>query len=118
MELRITRWNGKGSPEQTRLVDSMKGEGLVPYIEDDQPGHKYEPHIHPNDEVLVVVSGEITFGVGDESWVLRAGDRLDLPANTSHWAETIGQEKIRLLAASIGEETDPLRANHTEENRA
>ena len=118
MELEITRWNQDHSPKQDELVSGMKSEGLVPYVEDDEPGHEYEPHIHPNDEVLVVVSGEITFGVGDDSWVLHAGDRLNLPANTSHWAATGGTETIRILTASVGDKHDPLRAGHTEENRA
>ncbi len=118
MELQITRWDRDHSPKQDELVDNMKAEGLVPYVEDDEPGHEYEPHIHPNDEVLVVVSGELTLGVGDDSWVLRAGDRIDLPADTSHWAETGGTETIRILTASIGDKHDPLRASHTEENLA
>ena len=41
MELRITRWNQEGEPKQSDLVDQMKAEGLVPYIEDDEPGHEY-----------------------------------------------------------------------------
>ena len=118
MGVKITRWEKGEVPEQAALVSDMKAEGLVPYLEDDEPGHYYESHVHPNDEVLVVVSGEITFGVGEESWVLRAGDRLDLPANTPHWAETGNQGKIRLLAASRGDAYDPLREGHTEENRA
>ncbi len=65
-----------------------------------------------------MVSGEITFVVGDEKWVLGPGDRLDLPANTSHWAETSGESKIRMLSASKGDKHDPLRENHTEANKA
>ena len=33
----------------------MEAEGLVAYIEDDEPNHSYEAHTHPNDEVLVAV---------------------------------------------------------------
>jgi len=118
VELKITRWAKQEAPVQTNLVDAMKSEGLVAYFEDDEPGHEYEAHTHPNDEVIVVVSGEITFGVGDEEWILRPGDRLNLPANTSHWAETGGEGPVRILAASLGDKHDPLRANHTAANRA
>ncbi len=118
MATKITRWQQGEAPLQSNLVDAMKSEGLVPYIEDDEPGHFYEAHIHPNDEVIVMVSGEITFGVGEEKWVLGPGDRLDLPANTSHWAETNSGGPIRMLAASKGDKYDPLRENHTEANKA
>ncbi len=118
MDVKITRWEQGEAPLQNRLVDAMKSEGLVPYIEDDEPGHFYEAHIHPNDEVIVLVSGEITFGVGDDTWVLGPGDRLDLPANTSHWAETRDAGPIRMLSASKGDKHDPLRASHTEANKA
>ncbi len=118
MELKFTRWSKAEAPIQADLVDAMKSEGMVPYIEDDEPGHQYEAHTHPNDEVLVIVSGEITLGVGDQKWVLKAGDRLDLPAETPHWAATGNEGPIRVLAASLGDKYDPLRANHTEETRA
>lgn len=118
MDVKVTRWQQGEAPLQNNLVDAMKSEGLVPFVEDDEPGHFYEAHIHPNDEVIVMVSGEITFGVGDEKWVLGPGDRLDLAANTSHWAETRGEGPIRLLGASKGDKPDPLRANHTEDNKA
>ncbi len=118
MSAKITRWEGSGAPVESNLADALKAEGLVPYVEDDEPGHKYDAHIHPNDEVIVMVSGEITFGVGDETWVLGPGDRLDLAADTSHWAETQGSGPIRLLSASKGDKPDPLRANHTDDNKA
>ena len=115
MELKITRWDGAQAPVQSNLVGAMKAEDMVAYVEDSDPC-RIEAHKHPNDEVLVVVSGEMTFGVGDQMWVLKAGDRLDLPAETSHWAECA--VPIRTLSASLGEKLDPLRAHHTEENRA
>ena len=37
---------------------------------------------------LWVIQGEITFGVGDECYTLRAGDRLMLPKGTVHTAYT------------------------------
>ena len=118
MELKVTRWNNPEPPTQSELVRAMEAEGLAAYIEDDEPNHSYEAHTHPNDEVLVAVLGEITMGVGDQKWVLKPGDRLDLPANTLHWAETPSTGPIRLLGASIGDAYDPTRADRSEETRA
>ena len=118
MELKVTRWNKTEPPTQSELARALEAEGLVAYIEDDEPGHHYEPHLHPNDEVLVVVKGEVTMGVGEQKCVLKAGDRLDLPANTWHQADTGGEGPIRMLGASIGDKPDPTRAHRTETTRA
>ena len=116
MELKITRWSGAGAPAQAQLTDAIKAEGLVAYIENSRAGGRFETHTHPNDEVLVVVSGKMTFGVGDQTWILEAGDRLNLPAETRHWAAC--DVAVRTLSASCGDKHDPLRAHHTKENRA
>ena len=47
-----------------------------------------------------------------------SGDRLDLPANTLHWAATPSTGPIRILGASIGDKPDPTRADRSEETRA
>ena len=118
MELKVTRWNKAEPSTQSELMRALEAEGLTAYIEDDEPGHRYEPHVHPNDEVLVVVTGEITMGVGEQQWVLKSGDRLDLPANTWHWADTGAEGPIRLLGASLGDKYDSTRADRTEATRA
>ncbi len=118
MELRVTRWNKPEPPTQSALVQALEADGLVMYLEDDEPNHSYEAHTHPNDEVLVALSGEITLGVGEQEWLLKPGDRLDLPANTLHWAKTGTTGPIRLLGASLGDIYDQTRADRSEATRA
>lgn len=50
------------------------------------PGDRYGAHDHAYDKVLVVASGSIRFGLPrtGEHVDLETGDRLDLPAGTSH----------------------------------
>jgi quercetin dioxygenase-like cupin family protein len=43
------------------------------------------PHNHPWDEAIYVISGEITFGVGDQEAVARPGTFVHVPAGTTHW---------------------------------
>ncbi len=118
MELKVTPWNKAELPTQSELVRALEAEGLVVYVEDDEPGRHYDSHVHPNDEVLVGVTGEVTLWVGEQKWVLKPGDRLDLPANTWHWADNGTEGPIRLLGASIGDKYDPTRAHRTEAIRA
>lgn len=43
------------------------------------------PHNHPWDEAFYVLSGEIAFGIGNESLVAKPGTLVHLPAGTTHW---------------------------------
>jgi uncharacterized protein YjlB len=66
------------------------------------PGYRYPSHQHDHDKVLVVVDGDIAFLLPETGATLelRAGDRLDLPAGTSH-AATVGMQGVRCLEAHL-----------------
>ncbi len=59
------------------------------------PGAVYAVHDHPYRKVLVVERGSITFHLAREGRdvLLRAGERLELPAGTPHGA-TVGSEGV------------------------
>ena len=66
------------------------------------PGDRYAAHEHGYDKVLVAVEGAITFVLPATGAVIEldAGDRLDLPAGTSH-AATVGEDGVRCLEAHL-----------------
>jgi quercetin dioxygenase-like cupin family protein len=66
------------------------------------PSDRYATHAHGYDKVLVAVQGAITFWLPATGKVieLHAGDRLDLPAGTSH-AATVGEQGVRCLEAHL-----------------
>ncbi|HLK23594.1 MAG TPA: cupin domain-containing protein, partial [Caulobacteraceae bacterium] len=43
------------------------------------------PHAHDWDESFYVISGEIAFGMGQESQIARAGAFVHIPAGVTHW---------------------------------
>lgn len=50
------------------------------------PNGRIPAHLHPNIEhEQVVVAGEMTLGLGDETIVARQGDIVFIPAQTAHW---------------------------------
>ena len=53
-------------------------------VQQDPPGFVHEPHTHPMDETLLIVSGSITFDCGGLQLECASGDRLLLPEGTSH----------------------------------
>ncbi|MEX2322636.1 MAG: AraC family ligand binding domain-containing protein [Acidimicrobiia bacterium] len=68
-------------------------EGLESYRWSNGPGHRYAAHSHPYHKVLICDSGSITFHTADGDIVLRAGDRMDLPAGTEHSA-SVGESGV------------------------
>lgn len=118
MELKLTKWSGNHEPTESELVQALENEGYAVYVADDEPSRYYEHHTHPNDEVFVVVAGETIVGVGYDQIVMGPGDRLDIPANTLHWAANGRKGPIRNLGAGTGNLYDASRSGRTEESRA
>lgn len=89
---------GGGGDLQRRLGD----EGLAAGAWSNGPGDRYAAHEHGYDKVIVVVSGSIRFGLPGRgrSIDLAAGDRLELPAGTSHDA-LVGGSGVSCLEAHL-----------------
>ena len=83
-------------------AERLRAEGLRPAGWSNGPNDRYGAHDHDYDKVIVVASGSILFGLPDRSEIveLRVGDRLDLPAGTSHDA-VVGQDGVRCLEAHL-----------------
>jgi hypothetical protein len=95
--------------EQGDLCERLIGEGLDPGAWSNGPGDRYSAHDHGYDKVIVVARGSISFGVrgpvddGSATGApiaLAAGDRLELPAGTSHDA-VVGPEGVTCLEAHL-----------------
>lgn len=84
------------------LVDRLRADGLEPTRWGNGPGDRYGAHEHAYDKVIVVESGSIRFGLPASRVAidLRAGDRLDLPAGTSHDA-VVGPDGVSCLEAHL-----------------
>lgn len=96
----VTRWQAPTlpSPEQLRLI--FESEGLSPYVEEFEPGTSIPDHRHPFDEIRIVASGSLFFNVAGNQLLLRAGDRIDVPANTRHSKAVDGDRPCVCLVAN------------------
>jgi quercetin dioxygenase-like cupin family protein len=95
----INRWQAPQLPTVEQFMMMLDQEGLEPVAEDFAPGMKIGDHRHPFTEVRVVLEGELLFNVAGNQFLLRAGDRLEIPANTKHWFQCHGTSISRSLYA-------------------
>ena len=79
-----------------RKVFSGEGATLAWHTLD--PGHGANPHSHPHEQIVYMVSGRVRFAVGDEETILGPGDMIVIPPGVVHWAETISEEPAVDLA--------------------
>jgi uncharacterized protein YjlB len=86
----------------TDVHTRLRAEGLDPSSWSNGPGDRYPAHDHGYDKVIVVESGSIAFGLPDLDEIvdLVAGDRLELPAGTSHDA-VVGPLGVSCLEAHL-----------------
>jgi quercetin dioxygenase-like cupin family protein len=53
-------------------------------VQRDTPNREHKAHTHSTNETLLIISGEITFTVGDKNITCTSGDRILLTAETVH----------------------------------
>lgn len=91
-EMLISRWQApnKLSREQAQMI--LEAEGLEPFEETLNSQKKVSEHRHPFTEVRIVLSGELLYNISGNQVLIRAGDRIEIPANTRHSHACQGQE--------------------------
>ncbi len=92
----------------TDAAARLRDERLAPAPWSNGPGDRYPAHAHDYDKVLVCTDGSIVFGLPDrgERVAMAVGDRLDLPAGTSHDA-VVGERGVTCLEAHLPAGTLP-----------
>ena len=101
-DIAVRRWTADTPADEASIRGALAEEGLRPYAWSNGPGDVYAAHSHPYNKVIYVVQGSIRFGLPErgEQVLLRAGDRLDLPAGVAHDA-VVGPEGVVCLEAHM-----------------
>jgi uncharacterized protein YjlB len=96
----VTPWSDSVPPAESALWKLMTDEGLSPYSWSNGRHDVYSAHSHGYDKVIYVMQGSITFGLPElgQEIILKAGDRLDLPAGVVHYAH-VGAQGVTCLEA-------------------
>jgi quercetin dioxygenase-like cupin family protein len=92
-------WNmAPGRSAALKLLSGQTGESVMMFEETVPPGTKSLFHLHhDSDEVAYVLSGEITFKIGDEITVGGPGSCAFLPRAIPHAWKNTGAETGRIL---------------------
>lgn len=70
------------------LARTVEGAHMSFAVVELAPGSRVDEHQHPNEQIGIVLQGALTFTIGTESRVVRAGDTYNIPAGVPHHALT------------------------------
>jgi quercetin dioxygenase-like cupin family protein len=100
--VRLTRWHGGEHPTFSAITRQMKKEGLRPYMWVNMPNHRYGVRSHGYEKVLYVIEGtvEITLPDSNQRMIMRAGDRVDIPAGVRH-GTIVGTNGAKCVEAAV-----------------
>ncbi len=98
--IHVQKWPHPDKPHEATLRQVLEAEGLEPFRWEDQPLAVFEAQTFDFNRILYVVKGTIIFGfpIESEPTVMRAGDRLYIPAGITHNA-AVGAEGVVCLEA-------------------
>ena len=96
----VTRWQASVLPTGEQIKMIFQAEGLNPTEEALEPKITIPDHRHPFDEIRIVMSGSLFMNISGNQILLRAGDRIDIPANTRHSKVADGPETCVCIVAS------------------
>jgi len=91
---RVEKWAERMAPNGAMLRMRMEAGGYRVYQWSDVPGAFYGMRKHPEARSHWVVSGMLEIVVKSQSFVLEAGDRGYLPAETYHTARVLGEGPV------------------------
>jgi len=82
--IQIIRWEKPDPISQEEAEARLSQEGYETYRWHDVSGASYPRHRHGFDECLWILKGQFQLTIGEQTYHLKAGDRIYLPATTVH----------------------------------
>jgi quercetin dioxygenase-like cupin family protein len=97
--MKINRWTAEISPNFKIIENLFKSEGLDFKTIHVASGAKMSNQRAPMGELIQIVDGELIFNLSGNQFSLRAGDRLELAANTMYSYSNLKPDESTFLTA-------------------
>lgn len=97
--MKITRWTAEIAANKDIIVKLFETEGLEPRPFLIKSGSKLSNLRAHLSEVIQIVDGELIFNLSGTQFVLRSGDKLEIPANTVYSYSNIKNEDCLMYSA-------------------
>lgn len=88
----VSRWSAPTAPTEKQVYILFELEGLESSKEVFQKNQKVSEHRHPLTEIRYIIEGQLLFNISGTQVLLRAGDRVEIPANTKHSFSTVDSD--------------------------
>lgn len=77
-------------------IFTTAGDNVMLSLVEFEPGAVVEMHQHPHEQMGMLLEGELTFTIGGETRVVRAGEMWRIPGHVPHKA-VAGDKPVRAL---------------------
>jgi len=97
--MKITRWNAEISASKEIISKLFELSGLEPKLVQVKSGSKYSNQKTYMSELIQMVDGELIFNLSGTQFVLRPGDKVEIPANTSYSFSNMKEQDSSFIVA-------------------
>ncbi len=97
--MKINRWTAEVTPTIAIIHNIYKTEGLESNEVDVISGAKLTRLRTSMTEIIQIVQGELIFNLSGNQFALRAGDRIEIPANTVYSYNNLKSDNCCFLTA-------------------
>lgn len=97
--MKITRWTAEIPANKDIIVKLFEAEGLEPRPFQIKSGSRLANQRTHLNEIIQIAEGELIFNLSGTQFVLRAGDKLEMPANTAYSFSNIKNDDSLMFSA-------------------
>lgn len=95
----VSRWQAPLIPSRDQVLMMFESEGLRAKEEMLKPNFSVEDRRHPFEEVRMVAQGQLLLNIAGNRLLLRAGDKIVIPANTRFSMKVEGDQVCHCVFA-------------------
>ncbi len=97
--MKITRWTAQIGPKKDVILQLIQAEGLD-FTEVKVGGGLKLSNLRTNmKETIQIIEGELIFNLSGTQFILRTGDKLEMPSNTLYSYSNLKDESCFFLSA-------------------